>query len=747
MNKRFTKIICFLSSAVVVSGAAFAAGCGGYFNSSALPGENIFTTDKAVSNGGFAVEKGGYVYFINGVENNTALNDYGAPVKGAIYRISKDNLASRNYAETDRVVPLVAYTGEYNSGLFIYGDYIYYGTPSTAKNANGEILNGNLDMKRTKLDGTETMRDAYVQFSSLTTEYRFVEVDDTVYLMYVTAAETLEEGGASAKNLHSYNTEDGTDTVLAHNVDSVIFDSADKPNPRVYYTMKVKNYVSDSDYEYNQVYTVTADATTRNEYDVSDLLGWDDEEELYINCGTLVFDGIGAADEKTPFNYAPDDETLTNSLRYTYTLKHYEEETLYYTRSSKNNEGAYLFGFGDEALKTDRNPVEGNADSNTRILTDGSSAENYMYIFKDGKLEKVLIAESNGGISANYAGEDGKLQKDISTLEGSKYFPITKSQTATLLFADETYLYYTANSVVNRINHTGSVGDYDGMPEQDNIGEFNAVTVIDAAPVSSWFKPELLQGHLLFASETENMSSYKYVMACDLRGKDGTMMNNAALKEKDELFEGINDVIVAFGNADDYDADTYANLGDALRYASFTGEKEYIKSLADALNAKLEEDEKPAYSEETLAKFAEFFAPTADNEWKDYQDKATVNGSEVYANRREYYYSVLGEMSEADSEAYVKALKSNYLKAYPTDNLTWFEGLSTVAKVFFIIGMCLIGLIVIGGTVVLVLWLVKRNKTRLPEYTKKRVKVDTTDDKSIDVYGSDDNSDGEKTEE
>ena len=143
-------------------------------------------------------------------------------------------------------------------------------------------------MKRTKLDGTETMRDAYVQFSSLTTEYRFVEVDDTVYLMYVTAAETLEEGGASAKNLHSYNTEDGTDTVLAHNVYSVIFDSANKTNPRVYYTMKVKNYVSDSDYEYNQVYTVTADATTRNEYDVSDLLGWDDEEDLYINCGTLV---------------------------------------------------------------------------------------------------------------------------------------------------------------------------------------------------------------------------------------------------------------------------------------------------------------------------------------------------------------------------------------------------------------------------------------------------------------------------
>jgi len=48
--------------------------------------------------------------------------------------------------------------------------------------------------------------------------------------------------------------------------------------------------------------------------------------------------------------------------------------------------------------------------------------------------------------------------------------------------------------------------------------------------------------------------------------------------------------------------------------------------------------------------------------------------------------------------------------------------------------MCVIGLLVIGGAVVLTIVLIKRNK-KLPQM-KKGIKVDTTDDKSIDVYGN-----------
>lgn len=733
MNKRFTKIICFITAAVAAAGITVTAGCSSSYAADPLKGNNIFTDKEAVSNGGFAVEKGDYIYFLNGVEVNTAENSYGTPVKGAVYRISKSDLSAHNYSTVDRVVPLVAYSGDYNSGLFIYGDRIYYSTPSTEKNSGGETLNTNLDMKSSKLDGTDTMKDAYVQFSSLTTEYRYVKAaDGKVYLLYLATDEKLYEEETGVKNLHSLNTETGTDTLLAYNVDTVVFDAEDKTNPRVYYTMNVKNYASDSNYSYNQVYTVTADKTAANEYDTSDILGWDDETDRYINCGSLVFDGIGSNNEKTPFNSTGDKVNLSD---YTYTLKKYQNKTLFYTRKTGVNDGEYLFSFANEELVA-HDPVDGNADSAKRILTDGSSAEKYKYIFKDGELEKVLIAESDGGITVNKVGADGKLQTEISTVSGSKYYYIVKNSSATMLFADENYLYYTASSVINRVGYNGEVDDYEGLPETDDTDDYNAVKILDLAPNASWYAPEMFDGQLLFASETENMSNYKYIMACDLR-KDGKVMNNAELAKYNEQFGGINKVITEFSNADKYDSDVYAHLGDALRYAYFTGEREYIKELAEKCNAEVEEGATLVYSDETLAKFAQFFTPASDNEWEEYTDRKKVNGAEIYANRRDYYYAVIGAMSEADAEAYADAIKDNYLEAEPVNEQTWWEGLDTASRVWFIIGMCLIGLLVIGGAVVITLVIIRRKKSKLPEYASRKIKVDTTDDKDIDVYGAD----------
>ena len=91
-------------------------------------------------------------------------------------------------------------------------------------------------------------------------------------------------------------------------------------------------------------------------------------------------------------------------------------------------------------------------------------------------------------------------------------------------------------------------------------------------------------------------------------------------------------------------------------------------------------------------------------------------------------------------EAYIDALKADYLPDGPAESSSWFGGLSTGAKVGFIIGVCAAGLIVIAAAVVIPLVIVRKRRQRLPQYTR-RVKVDTTDDKDIDVYGSDENSD------
>ena len=341
MRKIVTKIVCYTAAAVTALGVTLVSACSGVYNSKPLD----YTSSKnaAVSNGGFAVEKDGYVYYINGKEQNTAENTFGKPVKGAIMRISKDNLEKRNYSSVDTVVPQIAYSGNTNAGIFVYGDYVYYATPSTEKNSDGEVQNSELAFKRTKLDGTGTMKDYFVKLSDNASQYRYVQVNDTVYLLYV-AKESLY--GTSYTNIHSVNTSNGVDTLLAYNVEesSVTFDSNDVTNPRVFYTMKVTDFELNTTSTYNQVYTVTADATTPKDYteyfnevykDSED--GYDPEKDpKYVNCGDLVFDGIGKIDEMkekvTVFNHK-DAEGLERSA-YTYSLTDYQNGVLLYTRSS-----------------------------------------------------------------------------------------------------------------------------------------------------------------------------------------------------------------------------------------------------------------------------------------------------------------------------------------------------------------------------------------------------------------------------
>lgn len=763
MSKRITKIICAVTASTFILGATAAVGCSPYYGATALPGD-VKADAEAISNGGFAVEKGDYIYFINGVGDGTAVNDYGKPVKGAIYRVLKDNLKDGNYSDVQKVVPSIAYSGNYDGGIFVYGDRIYYGTPSTAKNSEGVVQNSFLDMKSTKLDGTETLKEAYVQFPSTAYQYRYVEEGGTVYLLYVATEEKLYEESTGVTNLHSYNTATGTDTLLAYNVGAVTFDSEDKTNSRVYYTMSVYDYngASNTAYGYNQLYTVKADATEdkfAGKLNADTVEGWNDDEEQgtvdrYVNCGDLVLDGIGKSDylkndlNKTPFNYLPESDEVndvTNDLSYTYTVRQYVNGKVYYTRTTDTNDNPYLFSFGDTDLTdTAFTPLSGNPDAVAAILADGANAGTYKFVtVGDGnaKREAVLYPESDGGISINYF-EGGKLSSKISDVPDANntYYPVVRSKagSATILNVVGNYLYYSVSGgngyTVNRVDYTGTLEDYNRLSDGSDNGDYQAVKILDLDASSSWYKPEILSNYLLFASTTTNMTSYNYIMAFDMNGENG-ILSNADIRELNELYEGIEDIITdTYGDTDKYPTETYANVQNALRYAFFGGDYEYLKELAVRLNEALEDDADPIYSDKTFAEYDAFLNPVEGGVWGEYVGTKKVNGVDVYANNRNYYYAVLGEWSEEDKEAYGETLKTSYLVAEEEEEeVGWYEGLSTVEKVFFIIGMCLIGVLVIGGGVWLTVYLVRKSKKE-PEERRRRIKVDTTDDKNIDVY-------------
>lgn len=749
MRKSFTKIICIIVAAVAAFGIMLVSACGATYKAKALNGDY---SGEVSSNGGFAVEKGNYVYFINGKQTNTADNTFGKPIKGSIMRISKTDFSARNYSAAETVVPHIAYSGQYNAGIYVYGDYVYYATPSTEKNSNGEIQNSYLAFKRTKLDATGTMKDYYIQLSDNTTDYRYVEKDGTVYLIYAAKNETLYGESSGCTNLHSVNLTTGANTLLAYNVDSYIFDANDATCGRVYYTMKVKNLATNTTYDnYNQIYTVTADADKPNEYDFSAVDNYDaSKDPMYVNCGKLVFDGIGKIDsiteDVTQFNGidAAGAQTIEHSP-YTYELSSYDGKNgvLYYTRISKVVEsegGKALFSAKEsDLLSAQHDPVKGNPENSACLMTDGSAASNYTYLYKDGALDSVLIAENSGFIKAKVVG--GKITTDKGDNENyENRFLIRCDGAPTPLFTathdNVNYIYYSVSGdsgyTVNRVSTDGGNGDYNDFKVEDVTDEYTPVRILDLDASSSWYKPEMIDGQILFATETEAdyVNEYNYIMVCDLR-KEGKVLTNAQIDELNDRYESVTEEI------EKIDADVYENLPNALKYAFLTGDRDYLATLIKAYKDVLGYDEEKFWSAQSVEKYYAFIDAKADGEWGEYSDTVKVNGKDVAANKRNYYYAFLGKQPADDYELYVETLRSRLLQSYPVkETEEWYEPLgvdSTVKGVFAVTGICLAGFIVIAAAVTVPLVIVKKRKKANPVY-KKRYKVDTTDDKNINVY-------------
>lgn len=149
--------------------------------------------------GGFIAETDNYIYFINGVGTSTDKNDFGTPIKGSLMAADKSDLS-----KTEIVVPKLFVANDYSAGVYIFGDYVYYGTPSTDKTPEGTVAYSEMAFIKTKLDG----KDSKVLFTidSLSAEYRMVEKDGEVFIIYY---------DATSSELISYNTAKATKTVIA----------------------------------------------------------------------------------------------------------------------------------------------------------------------------------------------------------------------------------------------------------------------------------------------------------------------------------------------------------------------------------------------------------------------------------------------------------------------------------------------------------------------------------------------------
>lgn len=257
MNKKI-KILSLILAIVLVLGTVLTS-CG-----KQVWGPIEIAEGEVSNNGGMVVEKGDYYYFVNGYNSTEDDNTFGTPIQGSICRIKKDFSG-----ESEIVVPKIVYSSLTVGGIFIFGDYVYYGTPNDQKDKTGKVQNTYLDFNCSKLDGSSTVR--LTTTNTLSTGYRFVEVDGRVLLNFVKGDTVVEMDVTNGKK--------GKENVIIKNISSAVFDDSGY----IYYTKTL--YVDDdntrSSYSYNGLFRTSPDGKETDQL-------FADGRDLYSTTYTLV---------------------------------------------------------------------------------------------------------------------------------------------------------------------------------------------------------------------------------------------------------------------------------------------------------------------------------------------------------------------------------------------------------------------------------------------------------------------------
>lgn len=213
-------------------------------------------SDKvAQNNGGLVVQQGKYLYYVNGMdslENITKPEDnyFGkASVKGSIMksRVAEDG----SLVDTAVVVPKMMYTTASNGGIYVYGEWIYYLSPSTKTDNQSNVLTSEAVAMRTKIDGTETQEIAYLSSNSI--QYVFTENA----LIYYKDNAIVKKGYNASKVDKNESTlaSDVTSTLFTEKSTTIFFTKASedkaRQNNNIYAVVngEVKEITTDATYE------------------------------------------------------------------------------------------------------------------------------------------------------------------------------------------------------------------------------------------------------------------------------------------------------------------------------------------------------------------------------------------------------------------------------------------------------------------------------------------------------------------
>ena len=522
----YKKILSLL--ALIAMCAVLFCGCG---KESSWSVKKVNYAGEVSSNGGFLVEKGDYVYFINGNEGYTASNNFGSPVKGSLVRMKKSDVSTPDKAEVDVLVPKVLSSGDYEAGVYIYGDYVYYATPTSIKDKTGAIQNEYLDFCKMKLDGKNNT--VLERVNGNATTFRFVEgTDGKVYIVYITTADS--------KTVINVFDNAGKKVFVSDPVKAYIF--GDAGDNCMYFTRTTHNEDLDTDESFNDLYRYS--------------FGAKEEEKLITGAGSYREDGIPG----------------TGSLGVTYTLIKYTGGTLYYSyaevSSSSSAATTYKAVEASTLVKGEYadNLAKGDVVSNGTNASTIFSSKSYYYA-----KNAILYVGDKGLMKYDYTKEN-----DASTNFGvtSIYYDSTVTG-ATIAFVKGDFMYFTANSLYYRINLTKLLAGEKAELEQ--------ITYLTAN--TSWYNAEVVGDRLLVCLNATNCNGYIY--SCPLDVKEYIKTTNATDLEGltgKEYDEKLDELMTDY--QDLLKGSKYENrkaLGDMLCGKYSSGDKKTYDNALDSL--------------------------------------------------------------------------------------------------------------------------------------------------------------------
>ena len=218
MKKRLISI--FACLILIITGVSF-AGC------SSNNDEN-FSLSGISSNGGIGAIKDGYLYFI---QTPTTVTEYSKEV-GDQSGIFKAPVDENGQITGDATLVYSCLAGNKLGQIYIFGDYIYFATPSTGRYSSGKLMSDQTTFGRVKTDGTGYEKIYTGVTASIKSYAYYLETEDDETELYLVLLED--------KVLKAVEVSSGDEETIDEEVLSVVYSetqgTASKTDEYIYYT-------------------------------------------------------------------------------------------------------------------------------------------------------------------------------------------------------------------------------------------------------------------------------------------------------------------------------------------------------------------------------------------------------------------------------------------------------------------------------------------------------------------------------